>query len=76
MLVQRIQSTNLPKSMIKKVAPKAENLAKKLSQVCFNDAKVTIPQIEKAMNIKIYAGDGGSVCVDIYSVEAPDAYSC
>ncbi len=76
MLVQRIQSTGTPKCMIKNAAPKAKEAAKKLSQVCFNDVKVVIPQIEKAMGLKIYAGSGGSVCTSSFSIEAPDLYSC
>ena len=73
MIVQRIQSTNLPKCMISNVAPKAETSAKKLASVCFNDAKVTMPQVLKAAGIKC---SGGEVCASSYSIEAPDLYNC
>ena len=76
MLVSRVQSTNLPKSLIKKNAPKVSEAAKKLGQIVFNEVKLDMPKIEKMSNLKIYAGSGGSVCTDTYSIEAPDSYIC
>lgn len=75
MLVPRIQSTNLPKSMIKRTAPKVTEAAQKLGRVFLTEAKVAMPEVEKAIAIRMY-GSGGSVCSDSYSVEAPDLYSC